>query len=543
VLGGAELVAYQQAKMLREMGHDVGIFCGRLRGRLFTLHRRQVKKDELYTTRVNLSPQDISGDQWNFQNPRILQAFRRALDDFSPDIVHFHNLVGLSVRMIDECHKRRIPTVMTLHDYWGICFKNTLIKNDGRLCTKGGFDCLGCREILGRDRAIPSPVRNAHVLLSLQKIDRFIAPSHYLAERYAANGISREWMVVLQNGVDIDRFRPVRKANHVLTLGFIGYLGKHKGVDILLRALRLVKDGANVRLLIVGDGVASEYLKALCLELHLEASITFYGRVENHRMHTVYEKIDVLMVPSVWPENSPVTIAEAMASGIPVIASTIGGIGEVVEDGVTGFLVPAGDSQALAERIRLFLDRPELCEDMGQKARRKIQAYSLRNQVNNILSVYQTLVRQRGEDRVFDGDVLLYAADAEWNMALRDMFQQLAEVERELQRRLLICRSDLTDEEIFERAKMLLIPTACEDAMPVALQALQRGIPIVAPEGNEELRELCQASNAGLFYADAEELRDCVLLFLSDERLRQALGTNGKRFVESFPRYAGSPVG
>jgi glycosyltransferase involved in cell wall biosynthesis len=543
VLGGAELVAYQQAKTLQELGHDVRIFCGRLRGSLFSAYRSWIKKGEFHTTQVNLSPQDLSGDQWNFENPRVLQAFCRALDAFSPDVVHFHNLVGLSVKMIDACHARQIPTVMTLHDYWGICFKNTLIRNDGRLCPKGGFDCLGCREVIGREMPIPSPVRNAHILLSLQKIDRFIAPSHYLAERYAANGIPREWTAVIQNGVDIDRFRPTRKGHHLLTLGFIGYLGTHKGVDVLLRALRLVQASVPVHLLVVGDGEAAESLKVLCRDLHLDTAVTFYGRVENHRIAALYEEIDVLVVPSVWPENSPVTIAEAMASGIPVIASAIGGIGELVEDGVTGFLVPPGDSHTLAQRIALFLAQPELGEELGQKARGKIQAYSLSNQVNLLLSVYQNLSQQKGGDRFSDNDVLLYSAEAGWSVALRTMFQQLAEVERDLQRRLMICRGDLRDEQLFDRAKLLLIPRAGQDAMSMASHALQRRVPIIIHEGHEELRELCQASNAGLFYAEAEELRDCVTLLLSDERLRQALGDNGKRFVESFSRYAGSPVG
>lgn len=542
VMGGAELVAYQYAKSLRDLGHDVRIFSGRLRGGVLTSYRSKIKRGEFYTTWVDLAPHDLSGDQWNFRNPNVLEAFRRALHEFSPDIVHFHNLVGLSVQMIDECHTRRIPTVMTLHDYWGICFKNTLIKNDGSLCTQGGFDCLGCRAILGRDRPMPSPVRNAHILLSLRKIDRFIAPSHYLAERYAANGIPAEWMTVLRYGVEVDRFRPVRKSNDVLTLGFIGYLGKHKGLDVLLRALSLVKEVANVRLLVVGDGEAAGPLKELCRDLHLDASVSFYGRVENRRIPAIHEKIDVLVAPSVWPENSPVTIAEAMASGIPVIASALGGNRELVEDGVTGFLVPAGDSRALAECIRRLWAQPELREEMGQRARRKIQGFSIQQQVNLLLSVYQALVQQKREERADDSDVLLYTADGEWSTALHEMFQQLATVERERQRRLLICRSDLSDAPIFDRAKLLLIPLAGEDAMPTALQALHRRVPLVVHEENEELRELCQASNAGLFYADAEELRDCVMLLLSDEPLRQELGTQGKRFVEAFARGAGSPV-
>jgi len=127
------------------------------------------------------------------------------VDQFAPNVGHFRNLMGLSVKMIDECHRRGIPTVLTLHDHWGICLKSLMLKNDGTVCTHGGFDCLDCKQTLTETMAIPSPIRNAHILLSLRKVDRLIAPSEHLAAMYIANGIPRAQIAVLRN-------EPIRQA-------------------------------------------------------------------------------------------------------------------------------------------------------------------------------------------------------------------------------------------------------------------------------------------------------------------------------------------
>ena len=529
-VGGAELVAYKQAQVLKRLGHDVRVFCGRLRNHWLRSPGRKVDKGEFHTTRVGMTTRDISGTTWDFRNVEVQQEGCRVLDEFSPEMVHFHNLVGLSLLLIDECYRRRIPTVMTLHDYWGICFKNTLLKNDGSVCRRGGLDCLGCREVLSGNLPLPTPVRFAHILLALRKVNRFISPSRYLAEQYATHGIPREKIAVINNGIALETFAPQPRRHGPFTLGFIGYLNKHKGLDVLLHALSRMDD-QKPRLLVVGTGEEERHLKRFCHELGLDLYVTFVGHVDNQRIATMYRKIDVLVVPSVWPENSPVVISEAMASGIPVIASDIGGIAELVEDGVTGFLVPVRDSHAMAERIARLQERPELRQDMGQAALARIQPYRLQNQVDQIVGIYQELRAQRGEPAKHVCEVLLYDAPDPWNMALRELFQRVAEVEEKLAKRLLIGRADLADDAGWNIAKLLVIPTLTQHAVANALQALHRQIPILVPEAADELRDLCLVSNGGLFYGNSEELKACLLLLLSDERLRRQMGSNGQRFI------------
>jgi len=525
-LGGAELVAYQQAMTLRALGHEVSVFSGRLAGHFLRSRRVKVEKGTLPTTRVSLSPQDISGTSWDFRSPDIEREFGRVLDAWSPNLVHFHNLVGLSLMMIDACHSRQVPTVMTLHDYWGICFKNTLVKNSGRLCHQGGLDCLGCREVLGGSLPLPTPVRNAHLLLSLRKVSRFIAPSRYLAEQYALNGIPREKISVLKNGIEVDRFGPQRPVHSPFTLGFIGHLGKHKGLDVLFHALSFL-EAQSIRLLVVGSGEEAESLKATCRESGLQQVVTFAGHIDNQRIAAIYQQIDVLIVPSVWPENSPVTITEAMASGLPVIASDIGGIGELVEDGVTGFLIPVKDSQAMAERVRRFIERPALKEEMGRKGLEKIRQYRSRDQVERLVGLYREVFADRTIADPLAFDILLYDAAESWDLATREAFQRLAEIEEKLHQRLLICRADLAEDDIWSAAKLFLVTSSSQRSLNYAIRALQCGVPILVPEDGEELRQACLLSNAGLFYGNSEELKECLLLLLSNEPLRQALGNNG----------------
>ena len=529
--GGAEIVAHKEALILKELGVDVEVFCGRLVADSRRSYEARAEDGELTTTRVNFTSVDISGESWNFHNDTIRRHFAAVLDRFAPDVVHFHNLVGLSVKMVDECEARSIATVLTVHDYWGICFKNTMLKNDGALCGRGGFDCLDCKVTLLAESSIPSPVRNAHVLLSLRKVDRFISPSQYLADRYAANGLPPDRISVIRNGIDLEQFKVVHGDHETFTLGFIGYLGKHKGVDVLLRALALIADSRPIRLLVVGAGEEKSALEALCQELRLDGRVTFLGRVDNEHIGTIYKQIDVLVVPSVWPENSPVTITEAMASGVPVIASDVGGIGELVDHEITGLLAPPRDARGLADLIERLRQDPGLGRKMGQNALEKIRGEDSKDQVTRLLQLFREVLSETRTRHELDGDVVVYVAKRHWDPGVREMIHQLRQVERTVARRLLVCRVDLCDEDTLRAAKLLLVPAPDREALVIGLEALQRQVPLLASQAAWEVGELCRRSNAGLIYANADELAECLRLLLTDEPLRRALGANGLDFI------------
>jgi glycosyltransferase involved in cell wall biosynthesis len=544
VLGGAELVAHRQGRALQRLGHEVRVFAGRPAASAGRRHRVESGAGELPTTWVHLTEHDRSGEHWDFQSPPVAAAFASLLDDFGPDVVHFHNQVGLSLQAIDECRKRRIPTVLTLHDYWGICFKNTMTKNDGSLCLQGGFDCLGCRDTLGDGAAMPSPVRNAHLLLSLSRVDRLLSPSRFLARRYVANGFPESRIQTLGYGTDTRRFRPTEQAQRQgeLTVAYIGYLGPHKGVDVLLRAIARLGEHGGVRVLVAGAGEAFPSLESLARDLGIQQRVRFLGRIPNDRVPALYRQIDVLAAPSVWPENSPLTIDEAMACGVPVVASALGGMVEQIEDGVTGFLVPPGDPGALAERIGRFAAHPELAQEMGLAALESARRRSLDDEMARLEEIYRQVILEAAASRsrhvaparqeAPDGAaILLYLPADHWRWPARELFSTLPEVERALGRRLLVCRADLADEETLATARLLLLPAAAHRDLATAVEALARGIPVLAHADLEELTELCRLSGGGLWYAGHHELATALERLLSDESLRAELASRGAEYV------------
>ena len=169
---------------------------------------------------------------------------------------------------------------------------------------------------------------------------------------------------------------------------------------------------------------------------------------------------------------------------------------------------------------------------MGRRARAKIGREGVRGQVGRLLEIFTALSSEPTTRHAPAFDLLLYSADRCWDRGIGEMLRQLARVEKRLERRLLLCRLDLCDEDTFRAAKLLLLPAPGGDSLRLGLEALQRGIPLVVSNSAGESTELCRQSNAGLVYADHDELAECVALLLTEEPLRQALGATGRGFVQ-----------
>jgi glycosyltransferase involved in cell wall biosynthesis len=543
-LGGAELVAYETAKRLRDLGHDVHVFTGRLENPdpvRISDDRKSVPGTDFRVTRVPVSSRELTAPLWNFLRADVAPELRRLLDEFRPDVAHVHGVVGLSIEIFDECRRRDIPTVVTLHDYWGICLKSTMVKNDGAECARPGFVCLDCRELVAAD-AVPSPARNARFAFSLAQADWFLTPSRYVAAKYVVAGFPADRISVLRNGLDLERFAVERAADdRPFTVGFVGYLGKHKGLDVLLRAFARLPEA---RLVVVGDGEELEPSRRLAAELGIERRVVFRGRVPNEAMPAVYAGLDVLAVPSVWPENAPVTITEAMASGMPVVASAVGGVAELVEEGETGFLVPAGDVDRLASRLDELRRQPALRLRMGGEGRRKIGRQPLARQVDAVVEVYQQLIERHAAGTGaapawVEGDVVLVHSAAPWSEPTRELYGQLREVERRRGRRLVVSTVGLAIDDLWRRTAAVLFPEEGNGSLVAALEAFERGVPILVDERCAELSALAVAANAGIVVSGVDELGEALGLLLSDAELARALAANGREFARAAERRSG----
>ena len=208
---------------------------------------------------------------------------------------------------------------------------------------------------------------------------------------YLRAGFDWHRMHVLWNGIDADEYRDVEPLpSPEIRLTFAGYFGAHKGIDVLIRAVARL-NRPNIRINLVGSGAEEPNYRALADSLGIGSCLRFWGKLDNREVKQAYRETDIYCLPSVWPENQPVSITEAMACGIPVVAADLGGSRELVADGETGFLVPAGDDEALAERLARLADDAGLRRHMGEAGRQRIAQTSFHAQMARLTGLYDTV--------------------------------------------------------------------------------------------------------------------------------------------------------
>lgn len=389
-IGGAELITHYHASCLKRLGHPVMVFAGEPGGPHHT--PRQDTYEDVPVLRYGLHHPDYYYEFVNFQHNAVDELFERTLDQFRPDVVHMHNLIGLSVGMIHRAKRRGIKTVLTLHDLWGFCFKNTLIKRPGEICD----DFSACEECLprisdGEDRNLPIRMRHDYIGSQFREVDAFISPSLYLARQYVRAGVPVGRMWPIWNGVDVGQFSAVRKtpAQGKTRFTFAGHFGHHKGIPVLLDAVAQLGHRDDYQVNMVGSGDLLEPSRAFVEERQLGSIVRFRGKIENSRMRDVLAETDVFVLPSVWPENQPVTLTEAMATSTAIIASDMGGVPEMVTHGVSGYLFKSGSVEELAARMSDMIGQPERARAFGEAGFERIRHKTYENQVERILEVYR----------------------------------------------------------------------------------------------------------------------------------------------------------
>ena len=347
----------------------------------------------------------------SYENPDLLAVASGLIDELAPDVAHVQHLTCLSTGLLRDLSARRIPVVMTLNDYWLICQRGQLLDLDGQRCD-GPYDA-GCSRCLppgvlaspttyraGRlARSLPVPgaaglvslaskalevtisadalraatrVRLEHMRDAAQHVDVFLAPSETMRSRFERFGIPAERLRRCDQGIDLELFRGiVRGPSTVLRAGFAGALIPSKAPHLLLRAAAELPAGSIAVDLIGppavyhGDGSYRDVLEPLLGK----SFVRHLGPVPHERMASAMARLDVLVVPSVWIENAPFIIREAFAAGVPVIASDLGGMREMVRHDRDGLLFAPGDDRALAAQLRRLQDEPGLLERLRQGIR------------------------------------------------------------------------------------------------------------------------------------------------------------------------------
>jgi glycosyltransferase involved in cell wall biosynthesis len=278
-------------------------------------------------------------DSWN---PVMARRVAAIVAREAPDVVHVHNLLGFSAAIWPALARCGVPVVQTLHDHYVAC-TNSLTYRAGRNCRTR---CLHCR-VLGTPRRLLS-----------RRVDVVTAVSRRLLDRVGGFGIFAGVgpRIVIPNPNPARRRPAVRRAapdpGRALRVGFLGRVEPIKGPQVLLAAAQQLEPG-RVEVLL-GGAARPEELAALQARFG-GPGIRFLGPVEPEAF---LDAIDVLVVPSVVEEAAGRVVHEAFGAGVPVIGAAIGGIPELIEEGRTGFLVPPGDADALARRLRSLCDAP-----------------------------------------------------------------------------------------------------------------------------------------------------------------------------------------
>jgi glycosyltransferase involved in cell wall biosynthesis len=286
-----------------------------------------------------------------------LDDFGRLLDRLKPDIIHFHHLYLIGAESL-ALVRNRLPNtriVFSLHDFHPICHRDGLMVKAGSeaLCSEATPDaCHGC---FGDISAARFSLRNHHFQNMLGLVDRFVAPSLFLRQQYDRWGLSEHMVEWIPNGVPDDsqphQSEPRQRRNR---FGFFGNIAPHKGPLLALDALSRIDPSYDLSLTIhgglqyQGDEFTHQFEQAVQRE---GDRVHYYGPYTRDTIGRLMADIDWVVVPSTWWENAPLTILEAFRHGRPVIASNIGGMAELVDDGVTGLLFRRNDAADLARVI------------------------------------------------------------------------------------------------------------------------------------------------------------------------------------------------
>lgn len=232
--------------------------------------------------------------------------------------------------------------------------------------------------------------------IGLAGSDGVLVNSRSVHDDLAARDISGTEISVIPNGVDLAHFAPGDAPPSPHQILFVGRLMTQKGVDMLLRAFgAILRRHPDATLVIAGDGPQRLYLERLARFLGVRQQVSFLGWQSREELAALYRAAAVACVPSLYEPFGLVAL-EAMASGRPVVVSGVGGLAEIVEDGVSGFTVTAGDDLDLATRLAALLTSPELAEAMGTAARRRAELFDWAVIANRTARLYESLLSRPG---------------------------------------------------------------------------------------------------------------------------------------------------
>lgn len=341
--------------------------------------------------RVNKPQRDYTL-QDKYLDEKIDRLFVESVKDIQPDIVHIGHLSHLSTNIVNIVKEKfNLPIIYTIHDFWLFCFRGQLVDPLLNICTSpSDQNCLGCAKHLFKDKVGENEIQEyrEHMRKVVNNVDVFLSPSMFLKKFFENNRVPPSKVRYSKYGFNTEqiRFRKRKfEKKSSINFGFMGRIIPVKGVKILLEAFDGIENDA-ARLLIFGG---ADSLRKY-IESYANKNVVFRGGYKNWEIDHVLDQVDVLVVPSLWYENSPLVIQEAFLAGVPVIASDIGGMAELVDDGVDGFTFEVGNLDALSDLMNKIADNPTILSEL-QPNRDKVR--SIEDDASSIHSLYSEVLK------------------------------------------------------------------------------------------------------------------------------------------------------
>ena len=382
--GGEDVVVAQESRLLESQGHNI-ISYARSNHELKSLSATQrllFVKDLVYSSKSKCEIEEV-------------------LRKEKPDVVHVHNtFMMISPSVFEACQQARVPVVQTLHNYRLLCPGWTLSRN-GKVCE----DCVegglwhgiwhGCyRESHAMTAAVAAMLKFHRISGTWRdSVDGYVALSEFARRKFIEGGLPANRIHVKPNFVQSD---PGEKRNPGSYALFVGRLSPEKGVETLLSAWAQMS--RSHPLVVIGDGPLRESLAAEVAKKNI-SSVIFKGWLPRAQTLEAMKQSAFLVVPSLWYEGFPMTIAEAFACGTPVLCSKLGGMQEIVDDGRTGLHHEPGNIEDLASKLTALLAQPEKIAQMGMAARSEYESrYTAASNYSSLMRIYEQSIHTHSKN-------------------------------------------------------------------------------------------------------------------------------------------------
>lgn len=368
--GGDCIVTMGLEELLKSKGHEVAIFSMDYPENVDSPWRKYWPS--------NMSK--VKAFTRPFGDGEVRQNFMQLLDDFRPDVVHLHNIhTQLSPMIAEIAHERGIKVVWTLHDTKLVCPCYTCTR-DGKWCE----ECFTDKTAVIKHRCMPGSVPGAVIGYLEQRkwnakrleacTNLFLPPSQFMADTCIRGGYSKEKFSVLCNFIDVNKV-----ANPMFEKGdyycFLGRVTEVKGIRTLCEAASQLP----YKLKVIGGGDLLDELRAKYPD------VEFLGQMNWEEFRPVLEGAKFMVLPSEWSENNPLTVIESQSLGTPVLGARIGGIPELIEEGVSGMTFTSGDVDDLKSKIQQMWDASFDYEAIAKDA---IDRYSSETYYKKLMKIY-----------------------------------------------------------------------------------------------------------------------------------------------------------